>query len=240
MEDIVLSVSGLSKRFSGKPALNGLELTVPRRSAFALIGDVGAGKTTLMRILTGLIHQDAGEFCMLGEKNSLPRNKVGALVDSPACYGELSIKQNLMAQAIVAGGRNRVAQLMELMDIQPSRTGRGPIRSLSGGVKQCFGLACAFVGAPELALLDEPFGGLDTDTGAKFRSLLSQELERGATVLMTGAFVADIWPAATHIAFMDMGRIVFAGEKAAWGFDGTPDEKAFREAAKRLGEEAGA
>lgn len=241
--DVVLQAEGLTLRYAGRKALDSISLSVTQGATCAVVGDTGAGKTTLLRILTGLIRADGGSFSVFGEPGlrSQRLGRVGALVDAPAWYPELSVRQNVQAQAglIDKVDRERVRRLTELLSLSPRVTGRGAMRNMSAGVKQNFALACAYMGKPDLVLLDEPFAGLDADTGSAFDGLLAEEAARGVTTLITGAFVSELWQAATHFVLLERGKVVCTAPKQAFEEllgPGTPDEKEFRAVGQRLGE----
>jgi ABC-2 type transport system ATP-binding protein len=213
MDDICLKLSGLSKRYLKGAALTDVELTLKRGRVYALVGVQGSGKTTLYRILTGLIKQDAGTvelFGVTGRDLQKARKQIGALVDIPTYNTQLSIRQNLIAQSITLGkvDRKRIDTLLKAMNITKDVTGSRKMSHCTTGIRQNFAVVSAFLGAPALLLLDEVFSGLDKDSTALFLSLLKQEMaEREMTVLLSGPLLPDLLTVATDFIFIDQGKL---------------------------------
>ncbi|HJY62188.1 MAG TPA: ABC transporter ATP-binding protein, partial [Streptosporangiaceae bacterium] len=151
---------GLIKRFGANIAVNGVELLVPRGSAFGYLGPNGAGKTTLIRVLLGLTRADAGTMSLLGYP--VPRHRdaalarVGAIVDEPRFHPHLTGRQNLrlLAAAREPAARDRIGPALERVGL--ARRGDDRVSEYSMGMRQRLGVAACLLADPELLLLDEP------------------------------------------------------------------------------------
>jgi ABC-2 type transport system ATP-binding protein len=180
---------GLTKRFRAKIAVNGVELMVPRGSAFGYLGPNGAGKTTLIRVLLGLTRADAGTMSLLGYP--VPRHRdaalarVGAIVDEPRFHGHLTGRQNLrlLAAAREPAARDRVGPALERVGLAHRADDR--VSEYSMGMRQRLGVAACPLGDPELLLLDEPMNGLDPAGMAEMRDMILSLVAEGRTVVLS-------------------------------------------------------
>ncbi len=224
MSDPVLSVERLAKRFRSRAAVADASFEVPAGSIYALLGPNGAGKTTVMRCALGLVRPTSGRVRLLGDEawggDASVRSRVGALVSSPGLVGGLSARANLVRSARLKGessaGAGATADAA-LAEWSLDRVGGTPARRLSRGEQQRVALAGAFLGAPELLLLDEPTEGLDPLAIAELRGRLVAAKERGATVLLSSHLLSEVEQCATHCAVMSEGRVRVAGAIADLG-----------------------
>ena len=213
MTGTLFQTSGLSKRFGAVQALDGLDLRLESGHICGLIGEPGSGRSTLLRIAAGLVTPDSGDVEILGERGEglyAARHKVGMFIDSPAIYRDLSIRNNLKLQCRILGDipKGRSGKLMKALAITPRDTGNRSVGSCPNALKIKCAIAMAMLPFPELLLLDEVFGGLDTDDSALFRSLVEEEMgERPMAVLLTGQFFAELYPFATDYLLLEKGRI---------------------------------
>src|SRR6202046_2309430 len=141
---------GLTKRFGPKAAVNGVELLVPRGSAFGYLGPNGAGKTTLIRVLLGLTHADAGTMALLGypvpRHRDAPLARIGAIVDEPRFHGHLTGRQNLrlIAAAREPGARGRIGPALQRVGLAHRSDDRVAMYSM--GMRQRLGVAACLLG----------------------------------------------------------------------------------------------
>lgn len=210
MAETVLELRELKYGSDGRNLLNGLSFTLEAGKIYALLGSAGSGKTELLRILAGLQPAAGGEAALFGKPVSEPeaRKDVGMLVGEPALCPELSVANNLELQARILGKRDkrRLGQLMKALAILPRQAGNRSAGSCPASIRQRLGTALALVGSPKLALLDEPFSGLDSDDSIRLRELLiSEKEERGMTVLMTSAFFSEVWDTAEEFLVLENG-----------------------------------
>jgi len=182
---------------------------------YGFLGPNGSGKTTTMRVLTGLIHADAGQVELFGEPvRWLERKqlyKVGALIEWPAFYPYLSARRNLrvIAGTGPAPRAGRIDEVLELVDL----TGRANDRyeTFSLGMKQRLGIAAALLNDPPLLLLDEPANGLDPAGIVQMRTLLKGLADSGKTVFVSSHILPEIQQMADEVAIIAHGRLIREG-----------------------------
>jgi len=191
-----ITLSGVAKRYGETEALAGLTLDVRRGEMFGLIGADGAGKTTAIRMMCGLLHPDAGEVRVLGHDPVREHGRVtellGYLSQRFSLYGDLTIDENIAFFARIHGVREyrrRRDELLEMTRLTPFRQRRAD--QLSGGMKQKLALACTLVHEPRMVLLDEPTTGVDPVSRREFWMLLSEFLARGVTILMSTPYLDE-------------------------------------------------
>lgn len=213
-----LRTRGLFKRYGARPALQGLDLAVPRGVVYGFLGPNGAGKTTLMRLLVGLIRPDAGEIELLGQPYTWRRRQrlfeVGALVESPTFYGYLSGRDNLRALA-ASGARvpsSRVDEVLSLVGL--AERGRDKAGRYSMGMKQRLGIAAALLSDPQLLLLDEPANGLDPGGIVAMRQTLRALTAAGKTVFVSSHILPEVQQLADVVGIVNAGRLVREGRLA--------------------------
>jgi ABC-2 type transport system ATP-binding protein len=211
-------LTSVVKRYDAATALSGVTFDVRRGEMFGLIGPDGAGKTTVIRLMCGLLHPDEGEVRVLGQDPTRDRRgiteRVGYLSQRFSLYGDLTIDENIAFFAEIHGVSNyrkRRDQLLDMTQLTPFR-GRRADR-LSGGMKQKLALACTLVHEPELILLDEPTTGVDPVSRREFWKLLSEFLARGITILMSTPYL-DEAERCSRIALLHEGRVLACDEPA--------------------------
>ena len=156
---------GLTKRFGGRSAVDGVDLLVPRGCAFGYLGPNGAGKTTLIRVLLGLTRADAGTMRLLGhavpEHRDVALSRVGAIVDEPRFHAHLTGRENLqvLAAAREPEAMSRIDQSLTRVGLAHRSTDK--VAKYSMGMRQRLGVAACLLGDPHLLILDEPMNGLD-------------------------------------------------------------------------------
>lgn len=183
---ILLDAKGLTKTFGSRTAVNGLNLRIKEGDIYGFLGTNGSGKTTTIRMLTGLIHPDAGEVRIGGYqlkshfKDAIAL--VGAIVEQPAFYTYLSAYDNLMLTANLLTGvtRRRVLEVLEIVGL--SDRAKDKVGSYSLGMRQRLGIASSLLNEPKLIILDEPTNGLDPQGMKGIREMIAQlAAEQGIT-----------------------------------------------------------
>ena len=191
-----IEFTNVVKRFGAVTALGDVSFTVNRGEMFGLIGPDGAGKTTAIRAMCGLLHVDAGTIRVLG-KDPVRQHRdltssVGYLSQRFSLYGDLSIDENIAFFAEIHGVRDYQQRRDRLLDMtQLSRFRDRLADQLSGGMKQKLALACTLVHEPDVILLDEPTTGVDPVSRREFWKLLSQFLASGITIVMSTPYLDE-------------------------------------------------
>jgi ABC-2 type transport system ATP-binding protein len=200
------------KRYGRMVAVNELSFEVRRGEMFGLIGPDGAGKTTSIRLLCGLLHVDGGTIRVSGrdpvKEHREITARVGYLSQRFSLYGDLSIDENIAFFAEIHGVADYGARRERLLEITQLTRFRARLADqLSGGMKQKLGLACTLVHEPEIILLDEPTTGVDPVSRREFWKLLSGFLASGITILMSTPYL-DEAERCTRVALLDQGRLL--------------------------------
>lgn len=184
---LAIETRGLTKTYRAKRALDHLDLHVPEGAIYGFVGRNGAGKSTTMKLLSGLSVPDDGELLLFEGPPHAAEGRIGAVVETPGLLGNLTALQNLMAKALALGvvdARSQCAGLLTTVGLSNVASTR--VKAFSLGMKQRLGLALALVGTPDLLLLDEPFNGLDPEATRAMRSLLVRlNQERGVTIVIS-------------------------------------------------------
>lgn len=212
--DYVLKTNNLCKYYKNFKALNGLKMNVPKGSVYGFIGKNGAGKTTLIRLLCGLQMPTEGDFELYGIKNtdkriSESRSRIGAIVESPSLFPEMTAEENLKYQYRLLGipDYKGIPELLELVGLADTRKKKAGNFSL--GMRQRLGIAIALCGNQDLLILDEPINGLDPQGIIEIRELiLKLNHDRNITFIISSHILDELSRIATHYGFIDNGRIV--------------------------------
>ncbi|HEX2922757.1 MAG TPA: ABC transporter ATP-binding protein [Chloroflexota bacterium] len=212
-----VETDGLRKSFGAVEAVRGLKLTVRRGEIYGLVGPDGAGKTTSLRMLCGVLAPDSGVARVLGYDISSQteglRARIGYMPQRFSLYGDLTVMENLafFADLFEVGKREweeRSARLLAFSRLQPF-AGR-PAEFLSGGMKQKLALACTLIHEPDLLLLDEPTTGVDPVSRREFWRILYSLLGQGVTILVSTPYMDEAERCNT-VGFMAGGRLVVSG-----------------------------
>ena len=213
-----ISFVKVAKRYGETQALADLSLDVREGEMFGLIGPDGAGKTTAIRLMCGLLHADAGELKVLGldpvTSHRQITERVGYLSQRFSLYGDLTIDENIAFFAEVHGVRDYQRRRDQLLSMTQLTSFRGRLADrLSGGMKQKLALACTLVHEPSLILLDEPTTGVDPISRREFWKLLSEFLAHGITILMSTPYL-DEAERCSRVALLHQGRVLAMDEPA--------------------------
>ena len=205
----------LTKRYGETVALDGIDLTVAPGDVYGFLGPNGAGRTTAMRILLGLLYPDAGSARLFGRdpQRELPEalDGVGGFVETPHFYGYLSGRKNLELLGAFDGGaaRRRIDELLELVDLRARADDK--VGGYSQGMRQRLGVAASLLRAPKLLILDEPTNGLDPGGMRDMRELIARLAGEGLTVFLSSHLLAEVEEVCTRVAIISRGRIVYEG-----------------------------
>ena len=208
----IIKISDVSKTYATVKALKDITLSVERGELFGLIGPDGAGKTTLMRILTTLLLPDKGsaQVCELDVVNDYRkvRNILGYMPGQFSLYQDLSVEENLKFFAGVFGttiqeNYHLIEDVYKMLEPFKNR----PAGKLSGGMKQKLALSCALIHKPEVLILDEPTTGVDAVSRKEFWGLLRKLKAEGITILVSTAYM-DEASLCDRVALIQKGEIL--------------------------------
>jgi ABC-2 type transport system ATP-binding protein len=212
MSEPAIRFDRVTKRYGAVMALQSLSLDVQAGEMFGLIGPDGAGKTTSIRLMGGLLRPDEGRVAVLGRdpvaEHRAITGAIGYLSQRFSLYGDLTIDENIAFFAEIHGVKRFEAardRLLEMTQLTPFRARRAD--RLSGGMKQKLALACTLVHEPRVLLLDEPTTGVDPVSRREFWKLLSEFLARGLTILMATPYLDEAERCA-RVALLHEGRLL--------------------------------
>ena len=209
----VLEVHNIEKRYRNVSVLKNLNMTIKKGAIYGLIGKNGSGKTTLIRIITGLQNPTSGFYSLYNvpynDSNILDkRNRIGAIVETPSMYGNMSAKDNLIVQFKNIGipSLNKIDYLLKIVGLQ--NVGSKKVKYFSLGMKQRLGIAIALSSNPDFLILDEPINGLDPEGIIEIRELILNLNKKGITILISSHYLDELSKVATYYGFLDNGRII--------------------------------
>ena len=210
----MITVEKITKRFGNKTALNQIQFNVEKGEIFGFLGPSGAGKTTLINILTGQLKADEGTTQLLGKdtKDLTPEDltRIGLVGDSSGYYEKLSLEKNLIVYAKIYGLPNsRVDEVLEQVGLLESK--KTIAEKLSTGMRQRMFLARALLNRPELLFLDEPTSGLDPMTSKKIHRLLEELKAAGTTIFLTTHDMVEATEMCDRISLLNQGDLVEIG-----------------------------
>ncbi len=212
----MLEVRGLAKYFGKKPALDNVSFQMDRGEIYGLLGHNGAGKSTTLGIILGMIAPDAGEVFIDGisvqKKRALALRKVGAIFEAPAFYDYMSGWENLKILVGYSGGLNLEDGMKIVEQVGLSERIHSKVRTYSHGMRQRLALAQALLPKPELLLLDEPTDGLDPEGIKWFRDFILRLREKeGITVLFNSHLLSEVELMCDRVAILRDGSRVYEG-----------------------------
>lgn len=212
-----IQTENLSRKFGEALAVNRLNLAVRRGEIFGLVGPDGAGKTTIMRLLSGILSPTEGEAWVLGHsitrQAELIKEKVGYMAQRFALYGDLTVMENIQFYADLYDVPKkerlpRIERLLSFSNLSPFQNRLA--QNLSGGMKQKLGLVCALVHTPQVLFLDEPTNGVDPLSRKDFWRIISDLLEQGVTIFVSTAYL-DEAERCNRIGLIHEGHLLLLG-----------------------------
>jgi ABC-2 type transport system ATP-binding protein len=217
-DSAVIELAGVRKHFGTTVAVNDVTYAIARGEMFGVIGPDGAGKTTTLRLICGLLAPDAGAVRVMGQDPYRARRAattfIGYVSQQFSLYGDLSIDENIEFFARihgVAGFAARRTRLLSLTGLEPFRHRRAD--RLSGGMKQKLALACTLVHEPAILVLDEPTTGVDPVSRREFWKLLAEFVAQGLTIVMATPYL-DEAERCGRVALLSQGRLLALDQPA--------------------------
>ena len=211
--EYILETNGLTKLYGQKEAARDVSLHVPEGKIYGLIGRNGAGKTTIMRMISGLSTPTRGSYSLFGktgyEMGKMLRN-VGVLIESPGLYPRLSAYENLKIKCIATGMKSRgyVEGILKTVGLENTDL-KKPAGSYSLGMRQRLGIGLALVGDPKMLVLDEPINGLDPQGIAEIRQMLVKlRDEKGITIMISSHILDELAKVADCFGIINDGTLL--------------------------------
>ena len=201
----LLTTTNLTKTYGKKDAAKDINIHVREGSIYGLIGRNGAGKTTVMRMISGLSKPTSGSYQMNGEN----RFGVGVLIESPGIYPNLSAEENLRLKCIAMGCNSKeyINKLLHIIGLE--NTAKKHAGSFSLGMRQRLGIGLALVGDPKMIVLDEPINGLDPQGIAEVRKTLERlRQDKGITIMISSHILDELGKLADSYGIIHEGRLL--------------------------------
>ena len=211
MNEYLLQTVCLTKFYGSQKAVDSLSLNVKKGAIYGLIGRNGAGKTTFMKMISGLAKPTSGEIRLFGKDDGqeTQQHRIGALIEAPGIYGDMTAFDNMRLKATAMGvyNQDKMKELLALVGL--ADTGSKKAGKFSLGMKQRLGIALSMIGTPDLLILDEPINGLDPQGIIEIRGViekLSREYEM--TIIISSHILDELSRIATHYAIINEGRLI--------------------------------
>ena len=211
----LITTNGLCKIYGGKMVIDHVDMHIPEASIYGFVGENGSGKTTIMRLLTGLAEPSAGSFTLFGVDNKDKkiyevRQQVSAIVEATSLIPSMTARDNMVYQELYLGIKQSEAERAELLaKVHLDNVGEKKVKNFSLGMKQRLGIALALMNHPKLMLLDEPMNGLDPEGIAELRELLIElNQKEGITVLISSHILSELEKIASCYGFISHGKLL--------------------------------
>lgn len=213
---LVLETRDLVKRYKGRAAVDGVSMHVAKGDIYGFVGENGAGKTTVIRIVTGLVRPNSGAYAVCGVGGGDPgidavRHKLGGIVEQVSLVRSMTALDNLKYHCLVTGTKktdDALIQLIETVGLDYAAIASRPVGRFSLGMRQRIGLAVAMVPDPEILLLDEPLNGLDPQGFVDVREAILNLHRAGVTFLISSHILAELDKICTRIGFLSHGKLL--------------------------------
>ncbi|WP_434304996.1 ABC transporter ATP-binding protein [Clostridium botulinum] len=213
MSEYILKTTNLSKRYKKDFAVNNLNISIKRGDIYGFIGENGAGKTTFIRMITGLVYPTSGEIKLFskeeGDELGNVRKRIGALIERPAFYPYMTAYENLEAFRIEKGipGKECIDKTLKSVGLYEDKNKK--LKNFSLGMKQKLALAIALLGDPEFLILDEPINGLDPMGIKEIRELLKKlNKEKNITMLISSHILGELYQLANCYGIIHKGKLM--------------------------------
>ena len=207
---LAVETRGLTKLYRDKAAVRDLNLKVGEGQIYGFIGRNGAGKSTTLKMISGLANPTQGEVLLYGKPVSDPviRRRLGVLIEAAGLYPNMTARQNVIMKAKCMGlaEEKSIDRVLELTGL--SDTGKKRVKHFSMGMKQRLGVALALLGNPDLLILDEPINGLDPEGIKELRQLILKLQEEGKTILLSSHILGELSKIATNYGIIKDGELM--------------------------------
>ncbi|MDM5235421.1 lantibiotic ABC transporter ATP-binding protein [Bacillus cereus] len=212
MNEIMLETKNLCKTFRKQSVVQNISLSVPKYSIYGLLGPNGAGKSTTLKMITGMLTPTSGEIYFDGHtwtRHDL--HSIGALIESPPLYENLTARENLLVRTTVLGlPKSRIDEVLRVVELE--NADRKKAREFSMGMKQRLGIAIALLNHPKFLILDEPMNGLDPFGIQELRELILSFPGKGITVILSSHILSEVSQIADHVGIISNGVLGYQGK----------------------------
>lgn len=208
----ILTTNNLTKNYKNHCAADKINIHIKKGEIYGLIGRNGAGKTTILRIISGLSNASSGSYSInskTGDELVYERKKVGSLIEAPGIYPNMTAYENLKIKCIATGKNTSeyINSILKLVGLEKAKNKK--TREFSLGMRQRLGIALALVGDPEIIILDEPINGLDPQGIAEMREiLLSLSKEHGITIIISSHILDELSKIADSYGIIHQGKLI--------------------------------
>lgn len=209
--EAVIQTHNLTKKYGEHKAVNNVNLSVRKGEIYGLIGRNGAGKTTILRLISGLAKPTKGSISLFGQnsRDSIYMQKhIGLLIETPGIYPDMSARDNVKLKCMAMGISNNsyIAELLKNVGL--SAVDKRKVKCFSVGMKQRLGIALALVGNPELVILDEPVNGLDPQGIVEIREIIVRlNTEKNITFIISSHILGELSKIATCYGIIEKGEL---------------------------------
>lgn len=211
----LIETKDLCKRYGSNLVIDHVNMHVPEKAIYGFVGENGSGKTTIMRLVTGLAEVTSGGYTLFGVDNkdrkvNSVRKQISAIVETPSLDGHLTALDNMRYQELYQGIKLSLEEREDLLKkVHLDGVGKKKVRNFSLGMRQRLAIALSLMNKPKLMFLDEPMNGLDPEGIAELRDLLIELNQKdGITVLISSHILSELEKIATHYGFISHGRLL--------------------------------
>lgn len=212
--DNILTTHQLKKKYKNLMAVDGVDMHIDRGDIYGFVGENGSGKTTVIRLITGLIFPHSGGFSLFGVDSNdkdigKARARIGAIVESPSIYMNMSASDNLRQQCLLLGkDESQILPVLTDVGLEALYSDKKAAGNFSLGMRQRLGIAMVLLGDPEFIILDEPMNGLDPAGIVEIRELILRLNRRGITFLISSHILTELSLVATKYGIISKGRLI--------------------------------
>ena len=214
--EYVLQTFDIVKKYNKQRVLDKVNMNIQKGDIYGFVGENGSGKTTIIRLVTGLIFADEGSYKLFGVSNKdnkilEKRKKVGAVVETPSIYRNMTAYENLKTQCLLLGvnDENKIKEVLEIVGLADLYDSKKHAGNFSLGMRQRLGIAMALLNEPEFLILDEPMNGLDPEGIVSMRELIIHlNQNKGITFLISSHILTELSLIANRYGIISKGKII--------------------------------